>query len=166
MIELLIEPFKLFLSKGVDQFLRSNELKNLRLSYIDRLMREIKFNKAILDEIVSGEDLNKEEKIALVACLRTSAFDALNESPLPTRLIISGELQKEEWRKFSNGKAIFLQRLEKVLTIQELLDRVYYRIHVVKTLEPHSQKNRDYAYINFMLSCLDNALKQLEGTSK
>lgn len=152
MIELLIEPVKFFLSKGIDSFSKTAELKNLRLACVDRLKREIRFNQAILAEVLNTS-LSNEEKSALLVCLKTDAFDMINDSPIPVKLIISGNLNKSDWDNHTN-KDRYLQWMKNDSSIQDLLERVYFRIHVVKAIAPHSEKQRDYDYINYMLRCL------------
>lgn len=169
MIDLLLEPAKVFIAGGIEQFRKSQELKNLTVAVKDRLRREIQFNTAILDEAIKlrgkgrdGEDEegtpgNDDVIVALILSLRTQAFDAVNEGPIPVCLMISGPLDKSRWPSM-RAKEKYDGYLASTTTVEELLDRTYYRIHIVKTLASCGKLGFNLGYIRYMLICLRMAL--------
>lgn len=116
-------------------------------------------------QYANNKNLSSQEQKALIVCLKTDAFDTINDSPLPVKLILPGNLNKESWPSHAN-KNQYIEWLKNDNTLQDLFERVYFRIHVNKALAPHSSKSRDYEYIAYMLRCLMQELNGLEEKKK
>lgn len=162
MLDLLFEPAKMLIEGGVEKLRRSAELKNLKIAIQDRLLRELAFNLAILDEAIkeSRKDGDGSEAacVALVSALRTSAFDAINDGPIPASLLISDGIEKAEWPKYK-GTDQYNIYLQGVSDLVGLVDRAYHRIHIAKTFASCGKFNVDLSYIRFMICCLIKEIK-------
>ncbi|WP_071057828.1 hypothetical protein [Pelistega sp. MC2] len=156
MLDLLMEPVKIFIKGGVEKFLKSKELKNMQVAYVAMLLRETRFNKEVLKEITADQSEDKTEIAPLVNCLKTEAFDALNNSLLPLNLVISGDLKCQKDYFCKDEK--YLEWIKSDKTISDLLERTYFRLHITKTLVTISNKKWDYGYISFLLNCLQKEL--------
>lgn len=160
MFDLLMEPVKLFISGGMEKFAASKELMNIRIVCLDRLLREVRFNKEILNEVKGSL---AEDSKPLIECLKNDAFDSINAGAIPMSLIVSGVLDtsrslvlsvKDYKTRFdfdANSIQRFCSYLGSTITLDALVDRVYFRMLVAQV----SLKPRDYEYIRFMFSILE-----------
>ncbi len=157
MIDLLLEPAKILLSKGVEKFLKSEEQKNLSLAITDALKREMRFNIAILKEVAKLESDEDDTRSALMASLKTQVFDSANTNPIPLSLLITQPLDKTQihWSDEGNCER-FIKYIEKDTTLLELIERAYYRIYIGKTLAKCGKHNIDHDYIQYMLALANN----------
>lgn len=135
MWDLLVEPAKTFIKGGLDAFRKSDEIKNLTIAIQDRVRREARFNAAVLDEIGkedNGQPKNSEDvRVALVGSLKTSAFDDINNGPIPISLFFSLKLDRDKWPNWKN-KEQYLKYTVSDVTQVDLLERIYHRISLGK----------------------------------
>ncbi|MDM8557450.1 hypothetical protein [Candidatus Parabeggiatoa sp. HSG14] len=161
MLDLLLEPTKMFVKGGIDVFRRSKEHKNLLIVVQDRVRREVRFNSALLQEF-NKCDKNKNTfkhdeqlRVALVKSLQTEAFDEVNKGVLPLALFFETELLKDEiWPKSATNwpeKEKYLGWLKNVNTQYDLLERVYHRIKLTKTFAECGKIQGNINYVYFML---------------
>ncbi|PID66040.1 MAG: hypothetical protein CR975_04975 [Gammaproteobacteria bacterium] len=157
MIDLFLEPAKILISKGVKQFLSSEEQKNLSIAVTDALKREMRFNIAILKEIAKLDGSDENTRCALMASLKTYIFDKANRHPVPLSLLVVQPLDKTQvvWKN-TEEKERFLKYIRKDQMLLALIERAYYRIHIGQTLAKCGKHNIDYSYIQFMLSLANN----------
>lgn len=148
MIDLLLEPAKLFIEKGLDAYRKTKEHENLRLTIQDRIRREIRYNQALLTEIVSqsNKDHKHDEQIrlGLIRALRTDAFDDADSGIVPLSLFFEQALFDSIWptKGFEVKKAKYLDWLAKVQTQYALLERAYHRIRIARYLRRMRQDPR------------------------
>lgn len=165
MWDLLVEPAKTFIKGGLDAFRKSDEIKNLTIAIQDRVRREARFNAAVLDEIgkeENGQPKNSEDvRVALVGSLKTSAFDDVNNGPIPISLFFSLKLDRDKWPNWKN-KEQYLKYTASDVTQMDLLERIYHRISLAKTFAGCGKLQGNLDYIRFMLAALDVSIKSTQ----
>ncbi len=98
MLDMLLEPTKTFVKGGIDAFRKSNEHNNLLIAVQDRILREVRFNSALLQELKKVDKNTNTPKyddvirLALVKSWRTEAFDEVNSGVLPLTLFFETTL--------------------------------------------------------------------------
>jgi len=151
MWELLIDPAKSLITSGLEAFMRSAERRNLQLAVRDRILREVRFNKALLSDIIDSPKMHADQERALIASLRTAAFDDLDSGLLPLAAFFEGPLNSEAWPMTFRKAKTYRANLAQVNTLDSLLERVYHRIRIVKTMAAVTESGCDLAYIVYML---------------
>jgi len=95
-IDLILSATQTLITKGVEFFQKSEETKRLRLCVQDRLRRELRFNREILDELARMEEgknrWDGRERRRLVKALNTAAIDAVDGGMIPSGLLVEGDL--------------------------------------------------------------------------
>jgi len=157
MLDLLLEPTRVFVKGGIDVFRKSKEHQNLLIAVQDRIRREIRFNSALLQEL-GKYDRSKNAfkhdndlRLALVRSLRTEAFEEVNKGVLPLKLFFESQLSEDIWPKKWQDRDKYLGWLKNVITQYDLLERIYHRIGLAKTFAECGQIQGNMDYIYFML---------------
>lgn len=164
MLDLLLEPAKIFVEKGLDFYKKTQEHKNLRVAVQDRIRREVRFNIALLTEFITEKNgvAKHEETIrgGLIKSLRTSAFDDADSGILPLPLFFEDELANEIWpsKGFDINKEKYKEWLKAVKTQYDLLERVYHRIRIAKTFAECGKIHGDLDYVRFMLIAFEKSI--------
>ena len=157
MLDLLLEPTTVFVRNGIKAFRASKEHQNLSIAVQDRIRREVRFNAALLQEIMkfseNGNSVKKDEHICLtlIKALQTEAFDEINKGVLPLSLFFENQLAKEEIFPNWFEKNKFFDWMKKIYTQYDLLERVYHRIKLAKTFAEAGRLQGNMKYIQFML---------------
>jgi len=104
MFDLLLEPAKLFVEKGLDAYRKTQEHKNLRIAIQDRIRREVRFNVALLSEHINETkdgQAKHENKIraGLIKSLRTTAFDDADSGVVPLTLFFEDKIDDDVFQK-------------------------------------------------------------------
>lgn len=168
MLDLLLEPAKLFIEKGLDAYRKTKEHQNLRLAIQDRIRREIRYNQALLTEIVSqpnNEHKHEEQiRLGLIRALRTDAFDDADSGIVPLGLFFEQTLPDSIWptKGFEAKKAKYLEWLTRVQTQYALLERAYHRIRIARAFAECGKIHGELSYIRFMLIGLEQSMTESE----
>jgi glycyl-tRNA synthetase alpha subunit len=162
MIELIAPgAFNLILKKGMEWYTKHGEFKNLVQIVQAKIIRETKFNLEVFNEIekiLNNAEDNAEERVScLIQMLRSSAFESIDNGIIPLNKFFPQELKKEfyEVENYQNY-------IKNIKNLSELIERVYFRIDVLKMTREHGETNRNKEYINFLLLKLAKELKKLD----
>lgn len=161
MLDMLVGPAKEFLKLGIEKYRKNKEFKNLKIAVQDRVRREVNFNLELLADYSEAKD-EKDTDAAkvLLQALRTEAFDQLDAGVLPLILFFEEKLEQAIWSEPENKK--FMQRVDKVKTQCDLVQRVYHRIRVSQTLAACGKERMDDKYMRFLLRALLESIKSTE----
>lgn len=179
MLELVSGLFSTLISQGIGEFTKSKQLKTLRIVCIDRLLREVRFNKEVLSEIKEHNDKNKKRQYSesdfqeikrdLILSLQTKGFDVVTDSMVPLGLIISGKLKLADGERIivhkpgesygfsSENETRFKGMVQKLEFLERLVERFYLRIVIAKS----SKRAKDYEYIRYLSVILERNLMRL-----
>lgn len=166
-IDLILSATQTLITKGVEFFQKSEETKRLRLCVQDRLRRELRFNREILDELARMEEgknrWDGRERRRLVKALNTTAFDAVDGGMIPSGLLLEGDLQPQSffmsW-KGSEAPAAYTVRVREVRTQAQLVERTYHRIRLYKLYGNSPERETDVQYLCFLVAKTLEALGQ------
>lgn len=151
MWEILVDPAKTVIATGLEAFMRSAERKNLQRAVRDRILREVRFNKALLSDIIDSPKMSADHENALISSLRTLAFDDLDSGILPLSIFFEGILSPELWPATFRKAKTYRANLSMVTSLDALLERIYHRIRIVKAMSGGDESGCDLAYIVYML---------------
>ena len=166
-IDLILSATQTLITKGVEFFQKSEETKRLRLCVQDRLRRELRFNREILDELARMEEgknrWDGRERRRLVKALNTAAIDAVDGGMIPSGLLLEGDLQPQSffmsW-KGSEAPAAYTVRVREVRTQAQLVERTYHRIRLYKLYGNSPERETDVQYLCFLVAKTLEALGQ------
>lgn len=164
MFDVLLEPAKIFVEKGLDAYRKTQEHKNLRIAMQDRIRREVRFNVALLNEYINqkkdGEAKHEKEiREGLIKSLRTTAFDDADAGVVPLTLFFEDKIGDDVWpQKGFDSKDKYKGYLKSVQTQYDLLERIYYRIRIAKTFADCGKIYGDMDYVRFMLVAFEKAI--------
>jgi len=163
MLELLLGPANLFLKRGIESFSKSKDFKNLKAAMHDRVRRECKYNRAILDELKKDDDedqtLPQEAKIALINSIKTEAFDDINSGVIPLCVFFPDEIDKGKWPAWGNKTEKYMVYTSSIKSQSDIVERLYHRIAIAKTFAKCSMLRGDMDYLRFLIAILENTLK-------
>lgn len=166
MLDLLIGPAKDFLQLGIDEFRKRKEYKNLIIAIQDRIRREVRFNIAVLDELLKiSDDHDDGQYEALVRSLRTDGFDQIDSGMLPLKIFFAEEVAESVWPKggFTEGEIKqFKGRLKSIKTQYNLLERLYHRIRLAQTFVDLGTVKSDMKYVQFILRAFERSIASTE----
>ncbi len=157
----LTGPANTLLSTGLDAFMKSRERKNLQLAVRDRILREVRFNKTILGEILDTPKMPVARRVALAGALRTQAFDDLDAGILPLKVFFDELIDPATWPGSFSRKKSYLRNLASTETTADLVERLYHRIRIVKATAELGTVF-DTGYIVFMLIGMETACRETE----
>lgn len=164
MLDLLIEPAKIFFEKGIDAYRKTQEHKNLRVAVQDRIRREVRFNVALLNEFVTEKNGTAKHEDAirggLIKSLRTMAFDDADSGIVPMTLFFDEELMTDVWpvRGFEAAQEKYKGWVKSLETQYDLLERTYHRIRIARTFAECGKVHGDIDYIRFLLIACEKSL--------
>lgn len=166
MLDLLLEPAKIFVEKGIEAFRKSQEHKNLRVAIQDRIRREVRFNITLLEEYLTkktdGTAKHDEDvRASLLKSLRTCAFDDVDSGMLPLKLFFEQGLGDAIWPKGGfkpEDRDQFLKWVSKDKTQYDLLERIYHRLRIAKTFASCGKPQGNMEYIRFMLIAFEKSI--------
>lgn len=163
MLDLLLEPAKMFVEKGIDAYRKTKEHRNLRIAVQDRLRREVRFNVALLNEFSTEKNgaAKHEEAVrkGLIKSLRTNAFDDADCGIVPLALFFEDELKDDIWPSLAfPAKDKYGKWLGAVNTQYDLLERIYHRIRIAKTFAECGKVQGDMDYIRYMLIAFEKSI--------
>ncbi len=166
MLELLTGPAKDFLKLGIDEFRKHKEYRNLIIAIQDRIRREVRFNIAVLDEVLKIKDDHRDGQYeALVRSLRTDGFDQIDSGMLPLKIFFGDEVAESVWPKggFTEGEIKqYKSRLKGIETQYDLLERVYHRIRLAQTFVDLGTVKSDMKYVHFLLRAFKRSIASTE----
>ena len=145
------EALKTLLGVGAKKFEQSDVLKNLRLVVRERLIREITFNLAVLED----ERLLFEERIIE---LDINVIEFVFSQPLPLKYFLTTSLPKNAELHLPKLKGRGW-RVENYSEIN-LLERIWLRISVAEVRSKHEASPGDIKYLQNLLFCLRDSLSE------
>lgn len=189
MLDLLLEPVKMFIENGIEGFTKSKEFRNLQISYLERLVRELQYNRSLIYKI---EKINKDEKkteeikshstIELVKLFKTRTFDDLENYPIPLFVMLKKKsdnqkentLHPEKWRNIKHlmdkypKVNFYIDKLLETNTdsLEKLLERTYYRLQITQALVNCKGEDLRFDYLAFLLDQTKYELQKVLNVSK
>lgn len=122
MLDLIISPVAEWLIKqGAEQIKKSAQFQHSRLAIREAIYREVRFNRALLDEVSSTKSMSNASFLRSIADeMNFSAFSHLENSYIPIGLFFDGphpiieespDSQFKEWASQLKNEAEWIERI-------------------------------------------------------
>lgn len=122
MLDLIISPVAEWLIKqGSEQIKKSAQFQHSRLAIREAIYREVRFNRALLDEVSNTNSLNQTSFLRSIADeMNFSAFSHLENSYIPVGLFFDGprpmieeaaDSQFQKWSHQLENEAEWIERI-------------------------------------------------------
>ncbi|BBP43112.1 hypothetical protein [Thiosulfativibrio zosterae] len=157
MIESLIAPVSEWLiKKGQDKIKESAEFQNTRLAIRQAVVRELRLNRAFIDEVIKLKEDVTGLTLAMAEELEVSAFNKLEDSFMPIELFFDCERPALD-EESSDGQ--FLNWASQLENEALWVERIYMRLRILRARWRCSKvpKNKSVQYVRWLI---DTWLKQ------
>jgi|GEM_PF-1329258 len=122
MLDLIISPVAEWLIKqGAEQIKKSAQFQHSRLAIREAIYREVRFNRALLDEVSSTKSMSNSSFLRSIADeMNFSAFSHIENSYIPIGLFFDGphpiieespDSQFKEWASQLKNEAEWIERI-------------------------------------------------------
>lgn len=163
MLDILIEPAKILIEKGVDFYEKTKEHQNITLMVQDKILRELRFNAEVISILIKEENISEKEiQISLRRTLKTEAFDALEGGSFPLKILFNRKLDDDDWMYISDKEqwSKYKQRIKGIETQSQLLERTYHRLKIQKILSENKIVHGDIGYIRYLMLSLKKSIEK------
>lgn len=169
MIDKLIAPYGDMLTKlidiGIDKWKESQQFKTVVAVARESLLREIKLNIALIDEIEKCKDEDSNLIQMVVKHLSTDAFENLVVAGIPLGKMFNEELTPEFWGRFDLNERDS-NNVANLKDVSELIDRTYHRLIVYKIRVELGVDRTRFDYFKKLLRASEAALSLSDATGK
>lgn len=130
MIESLIAPVSEWLiKKGQDKIKESAEFQNTRLAIRQAVMRELRLNRAFIDEVLKLKEDASSLILAMAEELEVGAFNKLEDSFMPIELFFDCECPALDEE---NADGQFLNWSSQLENEALWVERIYMRLRILR----------------------------------
>lgn len=162
MIENLIAPYGNVLTKlieiGVDQWDLNKQYQTFVAVARESLLRELRLNIALIDEVVKSKDDNSNLAPLMVKQLSTNTFENLVLAGIPLGKMFDEKLETEFWGKFDLNERDS-NNVANLKIVSELIDRTYHRLRIFKIRVELGVDRTRFEYFKKLLRASESALQ-------
>lgn len=136
--------------------LKNKEHDLLKDAIAERITREMRFNKELMEEIVHYKKMDNPDLVNYFTKeLKTDAFDSLDTSAIPLKIIFKD--YTIEWdnfcRDFKSGK-VHQRWFKNINNVSAMVERIYHRVKIIKIFGNLglSKRKQSFRYLIFLIS--------------